>query len=240
MAVLGAGRLGNALTDAMTSAGMRVAGPYRRGEDPFADLARPDVVLLCVPDAEILRAATEFPADQRLGHCSGAGGLDLLGGHPGFSLHPLTAVTAAGADFTGVGAAIDATGPTALRIARTLATTLGMVPFHLAPADRSAYHAAASIAANFLVTLEAAAEHLAATAGLDRALLVPLVRASVENWATLGAERALTGPVARGDVLTVAHQRQAVSERTPELLDLFDAMVEATTALARPQAGVRA
>ena len=98
--------------------------------------------------------------------------------------------------------------------------------------DRAAYHAAASIASNFLITLEAAAERLAASAGADRRLLVPLVRATVENWATVGPERALTGPVARGDEGTVARQRAAVAERAPDLLPLFDALVQATRELA--------
>ena len=85
-----------------------------------------------------------------------------------------------------------------------------MRPVEVAEADRAAYHAAASIASNFLVTLEAAAERIAAAVGLEREQLVPLVRATVENWARLGPERALTGPVARGDEATVARQRAAV------------------------------
>ncbi len=238
MAVLGAGRLGKALADALASAGLRVAGPYGRDDDPCAQMGFPDVVLLCVPDDEIAHAAAQFPDDQLLGHCSGAGGLELLGSHAGFSLHPLTTITAAGADFNGVGAAIDATNPEADLLAHTLAQVLGMRAFHLAPADRAAYHAAASIASNFLVTLEAAAERLATSAGCERELLVPLVRASVENWAALGAERALTGPVARGDTDTVERQRTAVAERTPELLELFDTLVDATTDLATRQAGL--
>ena len=68
--------------------------------------------------------------------------------------------------------------------------------------------------------------------GVDRALLAPLVRAAVEDWAALGAERALTGPIARGDEETVARQRAAVAERTPDLLPLFDALVDATRAVA--------
>ena len=86
-----------------------------------------------------------------------------------------------------------------------------MRPVVIADDDRAAYHAAASIASNLLVTLEAAAERIAATAGVDRELLLPLVRATVENWAELGPERALTGPVARGDEATVARQRAAVA-----------------------------
>ena len=94
-----------------------------------------------------------------------------------------------------------------------------MRPFELDDDDRAAYHAAASIASNFLVTLEAAAEEVAAAAGLEpaeaRALLAPLVRTTVENWVELGPERALTGPVARGDDATVAAQRAAVAEPRP-------------------------
>ena len=102
----------------------------------------------------------------------------------------------------------------------------------VADEDRAAYHAAASIASNFLVTLEGAAERLAASAGVERELLAPLVRAAVENWVRLGAAGALTGPVARGDEATVARQREAVEQRAPGLLPLFDAMVDATRELA--------
>jgi predicted short-subunit dehydrogenase-like oxidoreductase (DUF2520 family) len=141
----------------------------------------------------------------------------------------------AGADpsvFADAGCAIDGTTPRALAAAQALATALQMLPKRVADEDRAAYHAAASIASNFLVTLEGAAERLAATAGVDRALLAPLVRAAVDDWAARGAEDALTGPIARGDEETVARQREAVAERTPDLLPLWDAMVDATRVIA--------
>jgi predicted short-subunit dehydrogenase-like oxidoreductase (DUF2520 family) len=53
---------------------------------------------------------------------------------------------------------------------------------------------------------------------------------TVENWARDGAS-ALTGPIARGDEETVARQRAAVAERTPELLELFDALADSTREL---------
>jgi predicted short-subunit dehydrogenase-like oxidoreductase (DUF2520 family) len=167
-----------------------------------------------------------------VGHCSGATGLEALAPHEGFSLHPLMTVTADGARFAGAGAAIAGATPRALQLAKQLAHALGLRPVEVSDRDRAAYHAAASIASNFLITLEAAAERLARSAGADRELLVPLVRATVENWAALGAERALTGPVARGDEATVARQRAAIAEREPDLLALFDALVDATRALA--------
>jgi len=142
-------------------------------------------------------------------------------------------VTAQGAQFAGAGSAIAGTTPRAVAVANELAQALGLRAVEVRERDRVAYHAAASIASNFLITLEAAAEQLASDAGVERALLVPLVRATVDNWAALGAERALTGPVARGDEQTVAAQRAAITERAPDLLELFDVMVDRTRALAR-------
>jgi predicted short-subunit dehydrogenase-like oxidoreductase (DUF2520 family) len=225
--IVGAGRLGNALATALRAAGHEVEGPLRRGQSPNAG-----IVLLCVPDGEIAAAAAAIEPGPLVGHCSGASGLDVLAPHAGFSLHPLMTVTEAGASFAGAGAAIDGATPAARDCARSLAISLGMRPIELAAEDRAAYHAAASVASNFLVTLEAAAERIAASAGVERADLAPLVRATVENWIAAGPERALTGPVARGDCETVARQRAAVAERTPELLGLFDAFTTATTALA--------
>ncbi|MDX6697494.1 MAG: hypothetical protein QOE65_891 [Solirubrobacteraceae bacterium] len=225
---MGAGRLGNALAGALTAAGVPVTGPLGRG----ADGAGADIVLLCVPDSEIEAAARAVAPGPLVGHCSGALGLEVLGGREGFSLHPLMTVTRAGADFAGAGAAVDGTSDVAAAAAERLARAVGLRPVRIAPQDRSAYHAAASMASNFLITLQAAAERLAATAGADRELLVPLVRATVENWAAQGPERALTGPVARGDEATVARQRAAVEDRAPDLLPLFDALTAATRDLA--------
>src|SRR5205085_3238920 len=100
-------------------------------------------------------------------------------------------------------------------------------------ADRDLYHAAASMASNYLVTIEGAAERLGRLSGVERELFVPLVRAAVENWARLGAQEALTGPIARGDARTASRQRVAVAARAPELLDLWDALAGATGALAK-------
>jgi predicted short-subunit dehydrogenase-like oxidoreductase (DUF2520 family) len=225
--------MGTALATALGRAGYDVSGPLGRGADGFGA----DAVLLCVPDAEIARAASHVVRGPLVGHCSGATGLGALTPHEAFSLHPLMTVTADGADFAGAGAAIAGRTPRALGFARQVAHALGMRPVEVAEADRAAYHAAASIASNFLITLEAAAERVAGAAGVDREQLVPLVRATIENWARLGPERALTGPVARGDEATVISQRAAIEEVAADLLPLFDALVDATRALAAARDG---
>ena len=231
--VVGAGRLGRPLARALHAAGMRVTGPLGRGED----VPPTDVVLLCVPDAEIARVAASLPRRTGLiGHLSGATALSDSGAD--FGLHPLQSFTGdEGADaFQGIGCAVAGRSPEALGAARELAGRLGGRPFEVADAQRAGYHAAASVASNFVVTLLASAEQLAATAGIApadaRILLAPLVRTTVANWAELGSESALTGPIARGDIQTVERQRQAIAADAPDLLALFDAMVASTTTLA--------
>lgn len=229
IAIIGDGRMGRALAAALRAADVPVAGPLGRSPDVGSAHA-----LLCVPDGEIAAAAAAIPVlDGRLvGHVSGATTLAPLRPHEAFSLHPLMTVPAAPAatsPFAGAGAAVAGSTPRARAFAERLAATLAMTTVEVRDEDRAAYHAAASIASNFLVTLQAAAEALL---GHDRELLVPLVRATVENWAALGPERALTGPIARGDELTVQRQRGAVAERAPHLVPLFDALAEATREVA--------
>jgi predicted short-subunit dehydrogenase-like oxidoreductase (DUF2520 family) len=159
-------------------------------------------------------------------------------------MHPLQTISEGAeglAAFAGAGCAVAGTAPGALAFATALARMLGMEPFEIDEEGRAAYHAAASVASNFIVTLQAAAESIAAGAGLERAqaraLLVPLLRRTVDNLAELGPERALTGPVARGDEMTVLAQRRAVAEAAPQLLDLFDELVRHTRALASQEVG---
>jgi predicted short-subunit dehydrogenase-like oxidoreductase (DUF2520 family) len=248
-ALVGAGRLGTALAPALREAGLAVAGPLRRGE---AVPRGTEAVLLCVPDREIAAAAAalaEGPrgarpgsaADGRpaegagallVGHASGLTPLAPLLPHEAFGLHPLVSAAGPGTRFAGAAAAVAGSTPRALGAAVALAGALGMTPLTVADADRPAYHAAASLAANALVVLEGAAERLLATAGLPREALAPLARGALERWAADGASSALTGPVVRGDEATIAAQRAAIAQRTPEALALFDAYVAAGRGLA--------
>src|SRR4051794_33486305 len=239
LAIVGNGRVGSALARAFAEAGVEVEGPLGRGDQPTAQ-----IVLLCVPDAEIGNAAAGVDAPF-VGHVSGATSLDALtaGDQPraAFGLHPLQTITGAGTDLTGCGCAIAGSTPEALELARDLALAARMEPFEIDDSARAAYHAAASIASNFVVTLEWMAERVAATAGIDaedaRRMLTPLVRRTVDNWAELGPGDALTGPIARGDDLTVQRQRAAVADAAPDLLPAFDALVSATRSLAHPDGG---
>ncbi|MDY0910184.1 DUF2520 domain-containing protein [Microbacterium sp. CFBP9034] len=236
ISVVGPGRVGRAAALALRSAGFSVSGPSGRRDDIVAS----EVVLVCVPDREIAAAVAASRDRARfVGHTSGATSLAAVAAD--FSVHPLRAFTGhESADaFEGIGCAVAGATPDALAVATELALALGGEPFAVSEEQRAGYHAAASIASNFLVTLAAAAEQMGAASGLPsdefRRHLVPLVRGTVDNWAEHGPRAALTGPIARGDERTVERQRAAVAEAAPELLALFDELSERTRALARTE-----
>lgn len=227
--IVGRGRLGTALAAALSDAGERVVGPLGRNDPLPGDAG---VLVLAVPDAAIADVARLVPPGPVLAHCSASAPLALLGDREAFTLHPLLAVTGLGTVFAGAGCVVGGSSPRAVAAGERLARVLGMNVAEVRDEDRALYHAAASLAANYLVTLEGEAERLMAAVGVDRAMVAPLVRAAVESWATDGAARALTGPILRGDAATVARQREALAARAPELLPMWDALAARTQVLA--------
>ena len=228
--IVGSGRLGNALAKSLKAKGVGVTGPLKRG-----DAIAGKIVLLAVPDREIENVAKLVPKEAIVGHTAGALTLKVLGKREAFSMHPLMTAGHGAADFVGATAAIAGTSDRTRRIARSLATSLGMHPIEVSEEERVAYHAAASIAANFLVTLEAMAEKIGERAGVNRRHLMPLARAALENWASLGT-MALTGPIARGDTDTVKRHRAEIRKYAPEFLEAWDAMAKATRRIAKEEA----
>lgn len=239
-ALIGRGRVGGALEHAAAIGGLDVRTAGRTDLDEAC--AGAGIALLCVPDAEIAsaceRVAAHVPPLTHVGHVSGATGLDALAAAAGrgaaaFSLHPLQTIPDAQAPLTGTPAAIAGSDETALELARELALALGMEPFEVPEQARAAYHAAASMASNFLVALEECAAELLESAGIEagRELLTPLVLRSAANWAERGGE-ALTGPIARGDAQTTDRHREALRSTAPELLAVYEELALATERLA--------
>jgi predicted short-subunit dehydrogenase-like oxidoreductase (DUF2520 family) len=238
--VIGRGRVGASLAAAIADREIPVR--TAAGTDVADAASGATAVLLCVPDGAVADvcadSAAADPLPKLIGHVSGAGTLELLAsasarGVAAFSLHPLQTFTRARTDVAGVPAAVAGSDQAAERFAAALADRLGMRPFSVPESSRAAYHAAASIASNFLVALEESAAGLLAELGIDdgRELLAPLVLRTAANW-TEGGGDALTGPIARGDQATVERHRAALDEAAPELLPLYEALAERTAALA--------
>ena len=239
LAIVGDGRAGGALARAARAARMEVRVAGRDGIATAIEGAH--AALLCVPDAEIeaaCEAMLEHDVPAYVGHVSGATPLIALGpasdaGAEVFSLHPLQTIPHDETDLTGAPSAVGGLSPEALEFATDLAERIGMRPFAVDDSARTAYHAAASIASNFLVALEESAAELLADAGVEdaRELLAPLVLRTAANWAEHGAA-ALTGPIARGDEATVERHLAELRVRAPGLVPLYEALAERTRQLA--------
>jgi predicted short-subunit dehydrogenase-like oxidoreductase (DUF2520 family) len=239
LAIIGAGRVGRAIHGAARAEGLESTLAGR--DDAAAIAADAEVALLCVPDGAIAEACDEIAAPGSLrfvGHTSGACGAAPLAAASGhgiatFGLHPLQTITDSSPELIGAHCAVSGSTPEALALARALGLRLGMRPFEISEEQRAAYHAAASMASNFLVALEESAAELLAAAGIDdgRELLAPLAERSAANWAAQGPA-ALTGPIARGDTETVQRHLEAISADAPELLDLYRACAERAQAVA--------
>ena len=244
LAVIGAGRVGQAIARSAASSGIEAVLAGR--EDSLVVAASSRTALLCVPDGEISRACAQIsaaiPPLELVGHTSGAQTLECLDearehGADTFSIHPLQTILDAEASLAGTPCAVAGSSPRAEQVAKDLAAELGMTPFSVPEDARAAYHAAASMASNFLITLEESAAELLERAGIEdaRELLAPLVLRSAANWAERG-DNALTGPIVRGDEETVAQHRTAIASVSPALAPLYDALAERTLEIAaRPK-----
>jgi predicted short-subunit dehydrogenase-like oxidoreductase (DUF2520 family) len=214
--VIGAGRVGSAMA----------ARLRERGLDLSAD--DPQLVLLCVPDRAIAEVAAALEPGPWVAHVSGATPLAALGRHERrFGLHPLQTFTRdRGAEqLDGAFAAVTAETDDAREVGVWLARTLGLEPFELDDGKRSAYHAGAAIASNYLVTLRRAAGSLLVAAGAPPEALDPLMRRTIEN----GFE--LTGPISRGDWETVDAHLTAIRAERPELEPMYVTLAETTKAM---------
>jgi predicted short-subunit dehydrogenase-like oxidoreductase (DUF2520 family) len=213
-----AGRVGSAVSARLAERGMRVDGDA------------PELVLLCVPDRAIAEVAASTSPGPWIAHVSGATPLAALDPHTRrFGLHPLQTFPRRDGSATqldGAWGAVTAETNEARALGFELAELLGLRPFELDDSRRAAYHAGASVASNFLVTLRAAAGSLLEAAGAPPEALDPLIRGVLDT----GFE--LTGPIARGDWKTVERHLAVIRAERPELERLYAALAEATAAVA--------
>ena len=222
--VVGDGRVGRALARRLAP---RVSTRTTGHELECVDA---DLVLLCVPDRAIPEVAAAVPSGRWIAHTSGATTLDALDPHDRrFSLHPLqTFVLERGPDqLDGAWAAVSGESADAVAAGFELAELVGVRPFELDDDARPLYHAGATVAAAFLVTLHEAASELFREAGAPPQALEPLMRRTIENGFRP------TGPHTRGDWTTVERHLAVLRERRPELEALYRVLSEATPAPAR-------
>ncbi len=210
-----------------------------------------ELVFVTTPDDAIagVVASIVWHAGQSVVHCSGADSVDSLepanrmGALTG-CFHPLQTfadVTQATDNIAGSTFALEATEPL-LGSLKEIAATLGGDAIELGAGDKVAYHAAAVIACNYLVTLVQMSTDLWETFGIDqeratRALL-PLLKGTVANLERIGLPDSLTGPIARGDAGTVAKHLEALEKTAPGLVATYRALGRQTVPIAAAKGNI--
>ncbi len=243
-AIIGAGRMGQGIGNALAAAGQNVTLLGRRAQDlvaPFslADAWTPtlrsaDVIFIATPDAAIESVANEVAglAVVGAGHVVFhlAGPLDhgvlssLAESQAGLgSFHPLQTVAdpvKAAESLRGAFAGLEG-DEKALAMGRRVAKLLSMTPFVIPRGGKAKYHAGAVMAANYTIGLVGAAQRFAVEAGIDpetaARIYLPLIEGAMSNLARMGPVDALTGPIRRGDIATLRLHLQSLSARDQEL-----------------------
>jgi len=263
IAFIGAGRVGTALGVAFARAGWQVTAVASRDEErrrgfqervagarAFADahavLDEADLIFLTVPDDAIAGAAEDLQlySGQALVHTSGAVPASVLApamaaGTSIGSFHPLVSfaqLDQAVADLRGATVAIEG-DDSLLPLLAELAESIGAQAVTLPEGGKSAYHAAAMMAAGGVIGLFDAIAQVAVLAGLDErtavAVYAPLARQALANAERLGIDRALTGPLLRGDVGTVRGHLEVLRDLAPDTLALYVAVARRELEIAR-------
>jgi len=263
--IVGAGAVGTALGVALSRAGWPIHAvasrdPGRRERfrslvdvarvfaDPEPILDEVELIILAVPDDVVgaLADSLRMYGGQAMIHTSGALGAEVLApamaaGTQIGAFHPLVAFAdteRAVAALHGATVAIEGDDHLAGMLA-DMAEAIGARPVRLAPGTKSAYHAAAVLAAGgFIALLDAIAE-LGRVAGLDEAgslaIYGPLIEGTLGNARALGIRLALTGPMTRGDIGTLRSHLETLRSHAPGVLELYVAAArrEIDLALAR-------
>ena len=261
--IIGAGRAGSALALALQGAGHRVTAVADRVEErafklaeklgaaavsPAGVVAAAGVILVSVPDDAIAAAAADL-APQVAAHRNKIF-LHLSGAHPARlleplagsgalgSLHPLLSLAEPEGSAARLGRCLYALEgeSAAVAAAQDLVRSLGGRYILLRPEEKVRYHAAAVLAANYLIGLIDVALGLYASLGLAReaalAAIWPLVEATTASLGKLGPEAALTGPISRGDLATVRGHLAELDRIDPLAARIYRDLGQATLALA--------
>jgi len=216
--IIGPGRAGGSLHQALARAHWPVEPPLGRDDDLSRASEGVDLVVIATPDHAVAEVAAALaPTDAVVvAHLSGALGLTPLAGHPAVAvLHPLVALPdpSRGAErLVGAWFGLSTDGDP---IVEAIVEELHGRIVRVAEDDWARYHAAAVVASNHLVALLGQVERIAGTIDAPLEAYLDLARGALADVADLGPAGALTGPVRRGDLATVQRHLEAlpVSER---------------------------
>ncbi|MFC1906314.1 Rossmann-like and DUF2520 domain-containing protein [Chloroflexota bacterium] len=265
---IGAGTVGTALAFGLNNKGYRVVAISSRSQISARKLAQvvngcqafnsnqdvadsAELIFITTPDDTIASVAAkiQWHEGQSMIHCSGADSTDILESvkKPGTKVgafHPLqtfASIKQAIENIPGSTFAVEAEEPL-LGTLKDMATALGGHWIELKANDKAAYHAAAVIACNYLVTLVKMATDLWQSFNIPPSqatqAILPLIRGTINNIDTIGIPQCLTGPLARGDTETIKKHLDVLQKAAPALLSTYRELGLQTIPIALAKGGI--
>jgi len=258
VALIGAGAAGTAITLALHKVDYPVTAVASRSLDSAkraaeladcefvsSDLAaasrKAEIVIIATSDSSVetvcqsIAAAKGFAPGQLVLHLSGALTSDALVtagdiGADTLSLHPAQTMVEplpAAESLKSAWFCLEGNDSAIARgsaIANDISGKSTVIDKHKKPL----YHAALSVASNYLITLESIAVELLATAGIPKqqalSLLMPLIQGSVDTLVQSGLPDAITGPISRGDTKTIEKHLHALGNEPESSLQFYKMM----------------
>lgn len=219
IAIIGKGKVGTALEEALTIAGHDIVDVH----------LTPELLFLCVPDDVIADVSQSYIGIPMV-HTSGTNPSSILAGNgPKASMHPIQAIrTGAKADvFHGCGLSLEG-DEWLMDLLEPIATDIGAIPIRVTYEQKRAIHLAAVLVSNFTVALHIGAEEILNEAGIKRTssdLFGRLMEQTLQNIHTVGAVNAITGPASRGDLETIG-KHLTMLDGHPSLQQAYRALTD--------------
>ncbi len=249
ISIIGAGRLGTSLGSALSKKGYRIKllscrtslsaeesqkiiGEGKASTDNIETARAGDIVILCLPDEEILNVTKELMnarirwSEKFIFHCSGLLSSEVLKplkekGALTASIHPVQSFAHKSTppeQFENIYFGLE--GETkALKESQKIIQKLGGRSFIIEAGNKALYHTACSIASNFFVVLLDTASSLLNQVGLQEEqafqVLLPLVKGTLHNVKKFDIRTSLTGPVIRGDKASIEKHLEALRQFPP-------------------------
>jgi predicted short-subunit dehydrogenase-like oxidoreductase (DUF2520 family) len=197
--------------------------------DTLSDLPNSDVLMITTPDFEIENIAKKLSESDTVKtkvvfHCSGATASTALNslakkGINIGSIHPImTFATPEKSinDFSGVYCGFEGED-VVLDTLRDSFEKIGGKIFRINTEKKAIYHAATTMACNYLIALMDTAIDLYVESGLKReealSIMQPIVKKTIDNIFSIEPIKALTGPIARGDYKTVQRHMDVLTDK---------------------------
>ncbi|RUR20600.1 DUF2520 domain-containing protein [Legionella sp. km535] len=264
--IIGAGRLGKNLAMALSTSRMLVLDSvynrtFKSAQQACSDLGmgnaveslnqlpQADVTWITCSDDSIETIVTQLIQDSVLKpnsfviHCSGALNSELLkplkmAGCSIASFHPLKAFKTGYLDsmaFNQIDCVVEG-DPEVCEWLNGIFSSLAARVIPIQPEAKIKYHAAATIASNYLITLASASEELLLQAGIPqyqaRAMICNLMQGNINNLSnTTPIDESLTGPLCRGDTQTLSLHLKTINN--PMIRALYKTAGLATLSLTK-------